>query len=340
MVPGYTLIVGPLLIGVVVNAFVFGVCLMQLVSYVSAGYKDGWKIVTLLAWVYVIDTFQVGSSVSMLWHYVVTNFASPDALASGPWEYATLPIFSALASVPIQHFMAWRIMRFSRKIWLFVYISVLSWAQAGLACASAAQGLQLTSIQSHVSIIPTADAWLAASVACDTSITVLLLYYLSKSRTGFERTDSIIGKICRTTVEAAVPVTILCILDLAFLTSTPDNNLHYMFALPVGRLYTNTLLSNHLQTLNERKSLRTTAESSSANRQGISLGAVSVKNRFQNVRPAQVHINIEQDVDVQMEELEAAKIGTHCAGSLTESDNALSVDQQRDVKFAEVGMGY
>ena len=40
---------------------------------------------------------------------------------------------------------------------------------------------------------------------------VLLIYYLSKSRTGFERTDSIIARICRTTVEAAVPVTILCV---------------------------------------------------------------------------------------------------------------------------------
>ena len=40
----YSLLVGPLLIGVVVNALVFGVCVMQLVSYLMSGYRDGWRM--------------------------------------------------------------------------------------------------------------------------------------------------------------------------------------------------------------------------------------------------------------------------------------------------------
>ncbi|OCB92152.1 hypothetical protein A7U60_g507 [Sanghuangporus baumii] len=265
----YQLVVGPLLIGVVVNALVFGVCIMQLVSYLMSGYRDGWRTISLLGWIYAIDTFQVCSSVSMLWHYVVDNFANPTALAYSPWEYATLPIFSSLASVPIQHFMAFRIMRFSGSKLLFAFISFLSWAQAALAVTSAIQGVIHTSIESHKKIIPYADAWLALSACCDASITAFLLYYLLRSRTGFERTDSIISTICTTTVKAAVPVTVLgfertdsiistictttvkaavpvtvlCILDLCFLTTTPNNNLHYMFALPVGRLLTANFVS-------------------------------------------------------------------------------------------------
>ncbi|KAL5521940.1 hypothetical protein ACEPAF_1794 [Sanghuangporus sanghuang] len=288
----YQLVVGPLLIGVVVNALVFGVCIMQLVSYLMSGYRDGWRTISLLGWIYAIDTFQVCSSVSMLWHYVVDNFANPTALAFSPWEYATLPIFSSLASVPIQHFMAFRIMRFSGSKLLFAFISFLSWAQAALAVTSAIQGVIHTSIESHKKIIPYADAWLALSACCDASITAFLLYYLLRSRTGFERTDSIISTICTTTVKAAVPVTVLCILDLCFLTTTPNNNLHYMFALPVGRLLTNTLMS----TLNERKHLRSQMENSTPNR-GISLSALTTsKHRFQ-IHPAQVRINIEHDTD-------------------------------------------
>ncbi|KAL5501154.1 hypothetical protein ACEPAH_9541 [Sanghuangporus vaninii] len=288
----YKLAVGPLLIGVVLNALVFGVCIMQLVSYLMAGYRDGWRMISLLGWIYAIDTFQVCSSVSMLWHYVVDNFANPIALAFSPWEYATLPIFSSLASVPIQHFMAFRIMRFSGSKLLFAFISFLSWAQAALAVTSAIQGVIHTSIESHKKIIPYADAWLALSACCDASITAFLLYYLLRSRTGFERTDSIISTICTTTVKAAVPVTVLCILDLCFLTTTPNNNLHYMFALPVGRLLTNTLMS----TLNERKHLRSQMENSTPNR-GISLSALTTsKHRFQ-IHPAQVRINVEHDTD-------------------------------------------
>ncbi|EJC99555.1 uncharacterized protein FOMMEDRAFT_160627 [Fomitiporia mediterranea MF3/22] len=288
----YSLLVGPLLIGVVVNALVFGVCVMQLISYFLAGYRDNWKVIGMLSWIYIIDAFQVATSVSMLWHYIVHNFANPIALASSPWEYATLPIFSSLASVPIQHFMAYRIMRFSGSKLLFAWISILSLAQAAAACTSAAKGLMSPSIESHKAIIPVADAWLALSVACDTSITILLLYYLLKNRTGFERTDSIISRICTTTVRAAVPVTVLCILDLCFLTTTPNNNLHYMFALPVGRLYTNTLMS----TLNERKLLRSQMENSSGNR-GISLAALTTsKHRFQR-HPAQVRIDVDVNHD-------------------------------------------
>ena len=97
---GYDLLVGPLLIGVILNALAFGVCFMQLVTYALSGFSDRWMIIVLIVWVYAIDTFQVGSSVSMLWKYVVTNFANPQALQSAPWEYASLPIFSALYVYP------------------------------------------------------------------------------------------------------------------------------------------------------------------------------------------------------------------------------------------------
>lgn len=90
------------------------------------------------------------------------------------------------ASVPIQQFMAYRIMRFSGSRFLFFLVSVLSFAQASLACASAAQGLTRTALSNDITILPVAVAWIVFGIACDTSITVLLLYYLLESRTGFQ----------------------------------------------------------------------------------------------------------------------------------------------------------
>lgn len=53
----YQLLVGPLLIGVILNALVFGVCVMQLVGYILAGYKDNWQLlcVSFLLSVYKIS---------------------------------------------------------------------------------------------------------------------------------------------------------------------------------------------------------------------------------------------------------------------------------------------
>lgn len=41
----YSLTIGPLLIGVIINAFIFGICALQLFHYFIAGYKDNLVIV-------------------------------------------------------------------------------------------------------------------------------------------------------------------------------------------------------------------------------------------------------------------------------------------------------
>lgn len=100
------------------------------------------------------------------------------SLSSAPCKFVGRPktlqkglTMHCRAAVPIQHFMAWRIMRFSKSPVLFIYVSLLSLTQGALGCASATMGLLSPSIASHVKIIPVADAWLAMSVACDMSIT-------------------------------------------------------------------------------------------------------------------------------------------------------------------------
>ncbi|KAL5512112.1 hypothetical protein ACEPAG_3633 [Sanghuangporus baumii] len=114
----FNFIVGPLLIGTIVNAFVLGICFLQFLHYFAAGYKDDWKLVTLLIWVTIIDIYQTGLMVALMWYYIIDNFANVTALATGPWTYVSLPIFSTLASVSIQHFVVWRIMRFLKQVWL------------------------------------------------------------------------------------------------------------------------------------------------------------------------------------------------------------------------------
>ncbi|KAK7451676.1 hypothetical protein VKT23_012354 [Stygiomarasmius scandens] len=161
-----------------------------------------------------------------------------------------MAIFSI--SVPVQHFLGYRIYRFSESRILFAFFSLLSLGQAGLAFASSIGALLAPNVEENRKLIPVADSWLALAVACDGGITLMLSYYLSKSRTGRRATDRAISKLIRTSVETALPVTLFCICDLATLTSLPNSNLHLMFALPMARLYTNTLMT----TLNTRSTIR------------------------------------------------------------------------------------
>ncbi|KAK7449277.1 hypothetical protein VKT23_013420 [Stygiomarasmius scandens] len=246
------LILGPVVVSGMINALLFGICVVQFLDYYNAKFKDGPIITGLVVWIAIVDTFSSCTSSYLLWHYAVDGFGNALALVTTPWQYNMIPIFGTLISIPVQFFLAWRIHRFSKSWIIYLVICALSLAQGGLAFASSIGAMLAPSVEANAALIPVADSWLALSVACDLSITLLLSYYLSKSRTGMRATDTVISKLIRTSVETALPVTVFCICDLATLTSIPNSNLHLMFALPMARLYTNTIMT----TLNTRTSIR------------------------------------------------------------------------------------
>ncbi|TFY82838.1 hypothetical protein EWM64_g1174 [Hericium alpestre] len=247
------LILGPVVTAVTTNVFLYGVCVVQWANYYTTGYTDRKLISFLVAWVILLDTFHTAASVYMLWDYVVTNFNNPAILSAAPWPFPSTPIVTVFASVPIQIFLAWRIRQLSHSLWLFAIIAVCSFAQGALGCAGAIGALQTPNINEFTHLIPVVDSWLAIAVVTDGMITVLLTRYLWLSRTG--RTDHVIWRIIRSAVETAAFGSFFCVMDLvtfAVQTTLQSTNFHLIFALPMGRLYTNTLMT----TLNNRVSLR------------------------------------------------------------------------------------
>jgi len=85
-----------------------------------------------------------------------------------------MAIFSI--SVPVQHFLGYRIYRFSESRILFAFFSLLSLGQAGLAFASSIGALLATNVEENRRLIPVADSWLALAVACDGGITFVLAH--------------------------------------------------------------------------------------------------------------------------------------------------------------------
>jgi len=81
----------------------------------------------------------------------------------------------------------------------------------------------------------------------------LLFYYLRKGKTGYQTSvDHVIERLIMTVIETCSAGAVVCIVDIIVFTIKPGTNLHFLFALPQGRIYTNTLMV----TLNARASLR------------------------------------------------------------------------------------
>jgi len=288
------LILGPILLAVVANAVLYGICVVQWYQYYTGRYQDPLLTRVLVMWIVCLDTFQMVSTSYMVWEFTVSNFGNPRIFQELPWPYPTTPIFIALASIPIQHFLAYRIKSLSHSwIWFFI-ISVLSLAQGACGIAGGILATVLADRADLSSLIPIADAWISLCVVTDVFITALLFYFLHKSKTGFQRMDSILERLILIAVETAAIGTAFCIIDVIVFNTNSKTNLHFFFALLQGRIYTNTLMV----TLNSRASLREQMNSNEPQ------GFVSHIGAPATVRFKATEINVAVSHDIQMDSLQ------------------------------------
>ena len=70
-------------------------------------------------------------------------------------------------------------------------------------------------------------------------ITVVLTTIFARSKTGIRRTDSVLNRLIRGTIQTGLFASIFSLGDLLTFLTLPDTNLYGMFAIPIGRIYTN-----------------------------------------------------------------------------------------------------
>ncbi|GBE81317.1 hypothetical protein BKA93DRAFT_822805 [Sparassis latifolia] len=245
-------LMGPVVIANALNAMLYGLCFLQFLHYYSMGKRDSLPNQAMVCWTFAVDTTHTAASVWMLWYYLVQNFANAPVIGTLPWPYLSLPIFIILASLPIQQFFAWRIKQLSGSWIVFFALSILSLVSSGVGFANSAVAFTTPSVQDFNSQAHLVDIWLTLSMVCDGFLAGLLFYYLQKSRTGFKRTDSIITRIIHSCVESTALNSIFCMADLIVFNLYTESNYNLLVAMPMGRVYTITLLGM----LNSRLAMR------------------------------------------------------------------------------------
>jgi thioester reductase-like protein len=78
-----------------------------------------------------------------------------------------------------------------------------------------------------------------------TPFVVALTFVLSRSRTGFRKTDTIINRLIRGAIQTGLFASIFALADLFSFVLHGDTNLYAMFAFPIGRIYTNVRPCSH-----------------------------------------------------------------------------------------------
>ncbi|GBE87218.1 hypothetical protein SCP_1004650 [Sparassis crispa] len=281
-------LLGPIMIAGIINSFVYGVSLLQVIQYYWARHKDPWLMRVLVFWMFVVDTSHTAAVMYMMYAYGVTNFMNTSILTATMWPFTTTPIWTGENAIPVQHLFAWRIKASTQSWAVFAVISFLSLAGGGLGLANAIAALRNPSVYHYRQSIPLGDTWIAVSLLDDAIISILLFIHLMRSR-GITRSNTATTRFIRASAETTAYAVIFCVAELILFTASRDTNFHVMFAIPMGRLYSAALLAS----LNSRSTLRDELVGT-----GLAFRSAA-GNRFElSMKPTEVTIAVEREIQM------------------------------------------
>ncbi|QRW04468.1 transmembrane protein [Ceratobasidium sp. AG-Ba] len=250
---------GATYIGVVLATFLYGIMTLQSyiywVRYVHDSMFDRLFVVAL----WVIDTLQLVFICHMQYWYVIDNYANPVALQFNDWSFNMEVGLTAIITFMVQGFFARRAWYFTSRIGnrnvatqktrvLGILIGIISFTQLGFGMGCFGMVWVLKRWTQFIDYNWLVAGWLASAALCDVLIVYMLSTALMTQRTGFGRTDALIDKLLRYTINTGLLTSLVAITDLiAFCTM--NNLIHLAFNFVLGKLYTNTLLA----TLNARE---------------------------------------------------------------------------------------
>ncbi|KAF7344125.1 hypothetical protein MVEN_01702400 [Mycena venus] len=261
--PNVQLSYGPMLIGVFFNMILFGVLVGQTVTYYQLYKRDPAWMRLFVGFLFFVECANTALDMAMMYQPLILEYGQKPVFF--PTVFMTEPLCVVLVSMPIQIFFAWRIHQLTKSLWIPIIISVLAIASFAGGVWTATMVQILRQFAKKPLLHNPALLWFLASCVADILITVSLVMTLSKKKTGFAATDSVLDKIIRTTIQTGAITALFSILDVACFMILPHYAVYvkcmvadFVWDLSLSKLYSNCLMS----TLNARQKLNSASHQS------------------------------------------------------------------------------
>ncbi|KIJ50751.1 hypothetical protein M422DRAFT_159510, partial [Sphaerobolus stellatus SS14] len=229
---------GPILIGVWLNAILYGVS----ITYTLTTSVDTPYIRYLVLYLLVVETLNTGFNLGIVYEPLIQRYGM------FPPFPTSQPIMTVLIASPVQLFVAWRIKVISGSWWiatLIAFFVAASFAGGIVGTIESAIKTEYSQIQEFKGAVIT---WLIAAAAADILITGTLVHYLRKRKTGHSYTDGVVNRIIRLTLQTGAVTAFFATADIVLFLAVPHTTLNFIWDFPLCKIYTNALLS----TLNAR----------------------------------------------------------------------------------------
>ncbi|CAE6519108.1 unnamed protein product, partial [Rhizoctonia solani] len=272
---------GAILVGTFLNVWLYGILVTQVTLYYTVYKKDATWVKLLVAWLMLLDTLNTVFDVGFVYRYAITLFGNFPAQLHSHWFFHLAPLMTVTIAASAQGFFVWRIKLLTGSKWLSLGIGLVLVVQLVAGAVTTAGAFRVVDFTRFDELKGPISLWLVTSAIADTAITIVLSWYLHTHRTGFAKTDDLVTKLIRITIQTGLITTLWALIDLIMYLTIP-NPLHLLFNLPLPKLYGNSLLS----TLNARGGWGNDSMGSGENTTGGISVSVSVKTPRSYENPA------------------------------------------------------
>ncbi|KAF5319270.1 hypothetical protein D9619_008293 [Psilocybe cf. subviscida] len=248
---------GPILIGILFSAGLLGITINQAWTYYNNFPKDKPILKIIVYFVVFMEALRLGFAVHGIYYYLVAHWGNPLALANLVWTSQVLLIMSPLTEIVVRLYFSYRVWIMSqRNRYLTAILVTLSLTHLSTGAAAWRVSFENTAVQGHTILLQRLGfATLGLAIATDWCISLSLIYFLNRNRSGMSSTNSIINRIVFYTVNMGLITSCMDITILALTIWDPAQPHLYSIALlqVVANLYANSLLAS----LNSRIAWRT-----------------------------------------------------------------------------------
>ncbi|KAK1217053.1 hypothetical protein PQX77_020296 [Marasmius sp. AFHP31] len=246
----------PRLLGFAMNWGLMGALTVQVYIYHISFRQDLLLFMVLVYSLYLLDIAQTCSATYDAAQWFGHQWGSPDALENLYSTYLNVPLFTSIIGAAVQIFFGWRIWCFSKSKVLYGFIISLAGVQLAGAAVTSHYLVKFPREGVHVmGLSVSVGVRLGTSALVDIVIAACMTYYLLRGRKESSmKTNAVITKLVRLTVETGTITAAAAIIDLVFFLSLHHNALHQLSGVTLSKLYTNSLLmlfNNRIQLRNE-----------------------------------------------------------------------------------------
>ncbi|KAG0706632.1 hypothetical protein DFH29DRAFT_1020941 [Suillus ampliporus] len=245
---------GAILLGTCIGCGLTGVLFVQSVLYFKFYPSDIVYNKCLVLAVWALDMMHTILIITSVWECVIVNFDKPELMDLIPRALGLSVAVTAAVTFLVHCFFANRVRKLTKRWYYAAPLVVLAFMRLFAACVSTTEIIRLRHYSLFIKPFPswifTVGVTLSASV--EFIITVVMVIFLGRSRTGFATMNHIINSLILYTLETGSFTCAVTIASLICWMVMRHNLIFLGMHFAIAKLYANSLLA----TLNTRKRLR------------------------------------------------------------------------------------